>query len=175
MTENALKAKSNGVRPPFGYYVDDTDHYQIDESLAPIVKEIFTLYLDGIKGGDIAKRMNERGIKNRGYAFNYNSIFRILTNRKYIGEYKFGDIVIPNVIPTIINSVQQRMARNKKAPAMHRSEDNYLLTTNVVYANGHTKSKFELKQPYQCKAKSREKIILAAFGVLFYNRFTVTF
>ena len=27
MTENALKAKSNGVRPPFGYYVDDADHY----------------------------------------------------------------------------------------------------------------------------------------------------
>lgn len=51
----------------------------------------------------------------------------------------------------------------------------YYYTSNVVYANGHTKSKFELKQPYQCKAKSREKIILAAFGVLFYNRFTVTF
>ena len=136
MTENALKAKSNGVRPPFGYYVDDTDHYQIDETLVPIVKEIFTLYLDGIKGADIAKRMNERGIKNRGFSFNYNSIFRILTNRKYIGEYKFGDIVIPNAIPAIIdeetfNSVQQRMSRNKKAPAMHRSEDDYLLTTRL--------------------------------------------
>ncbi len=39
MTENALKAKSNGVHPPFGYYVDDTDHYQIDETTAPLVKE----------------------------------------------------------------------------------------------------------------------------------------
>lgn len=41
-------------------------------------------------------------------------MFRILTNRKYIGEYKFGDIVIPNAIPAIIdeetfNSVQQRI------------------------------------------------------------------
>ena len=110
MTENALKAKSNGVRPPFGYYVDDTDHYQIDETLAPVVREIFTHY--------------------------YNAVFRILTNRKYIGEYKFGDIVIPNAIPAIIdeatfNSVQQRMARNRKAPAMHRSEDDYLLTTRL--------------------------------------------
>ncbi len=35
MTENALKAKSNGVHLPFGYYVDDTDHYQIDETSAP--------------------------------------------------------------------------------------------------------------------------------------------
>ena len=136
MTENALKAKSNGVRPPFGYYVDDTDHYQIDETFAPIVREIFTRYLDGRRVNDIVKLLNERGIKHKGFEMKYNAVFRILTNRKYIGEYKFGDIVIPNAIPAIIdeatfNSVQQRMARNKKAPAMHRSEDDYLLTTRL--------------------------------------------
>ena len=136
MTENALKAKSNGVRPPFGYYVDDTDHYQIDETLAPIVREIFTRYLDGMRVNDIVKLLNERGIKHKGFEMKYNAVFRILTNRKYIGEYKFGDIVIPNAIPAIIdeetfNSVQQRMARNKKAPAMHRGEDDYLLTTRL--------------------------------------------
>ena len=136
MTENALKAKSNGVRPPFGYYVDDTDHYQIDETISPIIKEIFNLYVDGVKITEIASRLKERGVKNRGYELNYNAIFRILTNRKYIGEYKFGETVIPNAIPAIIdeqtfNAVQQRMARNKKAPAMHRSEDDYLLTTKL--------------------------------------------
>ena len=136
MTENALKAKSNGVRPPFGYYVDDTDHYQIDESIAPIIKEIFNLYVDGVKVTEIVAKLKERGVKNRGYELNYNAIFRILTNRKYIGEYKFGETIIPNAIPAIINeqtfnAVQQRMARNKKAPAMHRSEDDYLLTTKL--------------------------------------------
>ena len=136
MTENALKAKSNGVRPPFGYYVDDTDHYQIDETLFPIIKEIFNLYVDGVKITEIASRLRERGVKNRGYELNYNAIFRILTNRKYIGEYKFGETVMPDAIPAIIdkqtfNAVQQRMARNKKAPAMHRSEDDYLLTTKL--------------------------------------------
>ena len=124
------------MRPPFGYYVDDTDHYQIDETLAPVVREIFTRYLDGMRVNDIVKLLNERGIKHKGFEMKYNAVFRILTNRKYIGEYKFGDIVIPNAIPAIIdeetfNSVQQRMARNKKAPAMHRSEDDYLLTTKL--------------------------------------------
>ena len=81
--------------------------------------------------------MNARGIKNRGYDMNYNSVFRILTNRKYIGEYKFGDVILPNGIPAIIDletfdEVQKRLKINKKAPAMHRSEDDYLLTTNVV-------------------------------------------
>ena len=94
---------------------------------------------------------------------NYNAVFRILTNRKYIGEYKFGDVVIPNAIPALVseddfNAVQAKMKVNKKAPAMHRSEDDYLLTTNVVYANGHTKSKLELKQSNQCKSKSRDSL-----------------
>ena len=105
MTENALKAKSNGVRPPFGYYVDDTDHYQIDETLSPIIKEIFNLYVDGVKITEIASRLKERGVKNRGYELNYNAIFRILTNRKYIGEYKFGETVIPDAVPAIIDEL----------------------------------------------------------------------
>lgn len=128
--------KKNGVRPPFGYYVDDTDHYQIDETLAPVVREIYTRYLDGMRVNDIVKLLNERGIRHKGFEMKYNAVFRILTNRKYIGEYKFGDIVLPNAMPAIIdedtfNAVQERMARNKKAPAMHRSEDDYLLTTRL--------------------------------------------
>ncbi|MBR2337199.1 MAG: recombinase family protein [Clostridia bacterium] len=136
MTDNALKAKTNGVRAPMGYYVDDTDHYQIDQTFAPIVKEIFALYVDGKKVTDIVKIMAERGIKNRNYPLNYNSIYRILTNRKYIGEYKFGDVLIVDGIPALIDTetfemVQRRMATNKKAPAMHRTEDDYLLTTKL--------------------------------------------
>ena len=136
MTENALKAKSNGVRPPFGYYVDEEDHYQIDEKIAPIVKEIFTLYLDGKRAKDIIAIMSARGIKHGQYPLNYNFIYRVLTNRKYIGEYKFGDVVLPNAIPALIdedifNQVQKRIANNKKAPAMRRSEDDYLLTTRL--------------------------------------------
>lgn len=136
MTENALKAKANGVRPPFGYYVDKDEHYKIDEELAPIVREMFTLYLDGMRVKDIARLMNTRGIKNRGFDMQYNTVFRILTNRKYIGEYKFGNVVLPNGMPAIIDAdtfeqVQARMKNNKKAPAMHRSEDDYILTTKL--------------------------------------------
>ena len=80
--------------------------------------------------------MNERGIKNRNYPLNYNSVYQILTNRKYIGEYKFGDVVLENAIPALIDKEmfeleQSCMARNKKAPAMHRAEDDYLLTTKL--------------------------------------------
>lgn len=136
MTENALKLRSNGVRAPIGYYIDDEKHFQIDENNAPIIRDIFTLYNDGTKVSEIVELMKSRGVKNRGNFMNYNAIFRILTNRKYIGEYKFGDILVPNAFPAIVdeglfNAVQDRMKRNKKAPAMHRSEDDYLLTTHL--------------------------------------------
>lgn len=136
MTENALKLRSNGVRAPLGYYIDSESHYQIDESKAPIVKDIFDLYNDGRKISQIVEIMKGRGIQNNGSFMNYNAIFRILTNRKYIGEYKFGEVVAPKAFPALIDegmfdAVQSRMKRNKKAPAMHRSEDDYILTTHL--------------------------------------------
>ena len=170
MTENALKAKANGVRAPFGYYVDEQDHYQIDEATAPIVKEIYSLYLGGTRVNDIAKLLTSRGVKNRGYSMNYNAVFRILTNRKYIGEYKFGDVVIPNAIPALVseddfNAVQAKMKVNKKAPAMHRSEDDYLLTTKLFcgkcgammtgeIGTSHTEKKYRY---YRCNQSKQHK------------------
>ena len=102
MTENALKAKSNGVRAPFGYYVDENDQYQIDPNQEAIVKEVFTRFAEGEKLTYMMKELELRGVENRGYAMNYNALYRMLTNRKYIGEYKFGDIVIPKGMPAII-------------------------------------------------------------------------
>ena len=170
MTENALKAKSNGVRAPFGYYVDEQDHYQIDGATAPIVKEIYSLYLGGTKVTDIVKLLNARGIKNRNYSMEYNAVFRILTNRKYIGEYKFGDVMITNAIPALIdegdfNAVQAKMKVNKKAPAMHRSDDDYLLTTRLFcgkcgammtgeIGTSHTDKKYRY---YRCNSNRRHK------------------
>ena len=170
MTENALKAKANGIRAPYGYYVDEQDHYQIEESTAPIVKEIYSLYLGGTRVNDIAKLLTSRGVKNRGYSMNYNAVFRILTNRKYIGEYKFGDVVIPNAIPALVseedfNAVQAKMKVNKKAPAMHRSEDDYLLTTRLFcgkcgammtgeIGTSHTEKKYRY---YRCNQSKQHK------------------
>ena len=173
LTENALKLRSNGVRAPIGYYVDDEKHFQIDENNAPIIKDIFMLYNDGKKVSEIVELMKSRGIKNRGNFMNYNAIFRILTNRKYIGEYKFGDILVPNAFPAIIdeglfNAVQDRMKRNKKAPAMHRSEDDYLLTTHLFcgkcgammtgeIGTSHTETKYRYYKCNQAKKKKCDK------------------
>lgn len=67
---------------------------------------------------------------------NYNSIQLMLHNRRYIGEFRFRDIVIPTDVAPIVpkelfERVQERMEKNKKAPARHKAEDDYLLTTKL--------------------------------------------
>lgn len=122
--------------PPFGYYVDENDYFQLNETLVPIIKDVFNMFLSGKKTMDIVRILNERGIKNNNKPITYSVVYRMLTNRKYLGEYKFGDVILPNALPQIIsedifNQVQKRFEQNKKAPAMHRTEDNYLLTTKL--------------------------------------------
>ena len=67
---------------------------------------------------------------------NLNSVQRMLSNRRYMGEYTFRDIVVPDGIPAIVpkelfDRVQEKMAKNRKAPARHKAEDDYLLTTKL--------------------------------------------
>ena len=48
---------------------------------------------------EIRDWLNENGIKNPvGGAFTYNSVEHMLKNRRYIGELKFRDVVVPDAI-----------------------------------------------------------------------------
>ena len=86
---------------------------------------------------ELANDLTARGIRtNSGNAISINVIERMLRNRKYIGEYKFRGILIENAIPPIISvelfeEVQKRNQKNRRAPARHKAEDDYLLTTKL--------------------------------------------
>ncbi len=48
-----------------------------------------------------------------------------------MGEYSYRDVVKEDGIPAIVpkelfERVQERLAKNKKAPARHKAEDDYL-------------------------------------------------
>ena len=137
MKENALKCKVNGVVVPLGYVEDGEHRFAIDEAYAPVVREVFTLYLDGKGYKDIAHFLAEKGIRQKnGKPITPNVVYTMLRNRKYIGEYKFGDTVIENGVPRIIsddlfNAVQNKIAQNRKAPARKKAIDEYLLTTKL--------------------------------------------
>lgn len=164
-TENALKCKYNGGTPTFGYIIDKNMQYQIDPRTAPAVLEMFTMYDKGATMKEIVAYMSERGVTTvRGKKIDLNFMARLLKNRKYIGEYSYRHIVTPDGIPAIVpqdlfDRVQQRLAVNRKAPARHKAEDDYLLTTKLfcgacgammVGESGTSSSKGRKYHYYRC-------------------------
>ena len=137
MTENALAGKVNGGATPLGYAVGPDHTYVIDPAGAQIVLEIYQLYADGHSARKIIEYCNERGYRTaRGARFNKNSLRSILTNDRYIGIYRFGDIVREGAIPAIIDrdlfdKVQSMYKHNFKARARGKAVEDYLLSTKL--------------------------------------------
>ena len=137
MTDNALKCKYNGGTLPIGYMIDDEQHFQIDPLTAPFVLDVFKKYDKGATMTELRDWLNECGIKNtRGQSMKYNSIQHMLTYRRYIGELKYRDVIVPDGIPAIVpqdlfDRVQRKLEQNKKTPARNKAEVEYLLTTKL--------------------------------------------
>lgn len=94
-----------------------------------------------------------------------------MKNRRYIGEYKYRDTVVPNGIPALVgdnlfNRVQERLAKNKKAPARFKAkEEMYLLSklycglcgAFMVGESGTSGTKRKLHQYYKCVSVKKHK------------------
>lgn len=143
MHESALKCQSTGSGRPLGYRVDEQKHFQIDPESAQTVQTIFEQYIKGESNAAICELLNSRGLRTaHGKPFNKNSINRIIKNRKYIGEYRYHDIVVEGGMPAIIskdtfNLAQAEMERRRtrKAPKSPKAE--YLLAGRLFC--GHCK------------------------------------
>ena len=140
--ENAMKCKNNGGNTPLGYYVDKQKcALEVDPITAPIVQEIYTRYDKGERVCQIKDSLNGKGLKtHRGKPFSVAGVSLILKNRKYIGEYKYGEVIIPDGIPAIIDKdlferVRRRMDTNKHTPARAKADEEYLLTTKLFCGN----------------------------------------
>ena len=170
-TENILKGRCNGGRGTFGYTLDSERKFHIDPLASPFVLESFRKYRDGLTMKEIRDWLNENGIKNPvGGAFTYNSVEHMLKNRRYIGELKFRDVVVPDAIPPIVplelfDDVQEKIAKNKKAPARRKAEDDYLLTTKLhcgycgalMFGESGTSRTGEVHRYYKCATAKKKK------------------
>ena len=170
-TENILKGRCNGGRGTFGYTLDSERKFHIDPLTSPFVLESFKKYNEGSTMKEIRDWLNENGIKNPvGGAFTYNSVEHMLKNRRHIGELKFRDVVVPDAIPPIIplelfEDVQEKIAKNKKAPARRKAEDDYLLTTKLfcgycgalMFGESGTSRTGEVHRYYKCATAKKHK------------------
>ena len=119
---------------------------------------------------EIVKDLQRRKIKTSiGNEFTYNSLSRILKNKRYIGVYLYKGVETPGGMPRILDDdlfyrVQEIMDRNKSAPSRTRGENEYLLTTKLFCGHckemmvgyGGTSKSGKQYHYYMCK-KARKK------------------
>jgi len=137
MKENALKCMITGGYMPLGYRKTADKKFEIDPATAPIVREIFDLYINGKSQRQIVDILNEKGYRTaKDMPFRLGSISGILVNTKYIGLYTFDDVVIENGIPAIIDKdvfekAQEMLKKNKRESGRMKAPMQYLLTGKV--------------------------------------------
>ena len=111
------KGEYVGAYTPYGYLKDPDNHNHlvVDEYAADIVRQIFSMFKDGLSICRIADRLNELGVlspmeykRSCGINFDtvfkvrdtarwsYNAVQRILTNEMYIGVMVQGKQITPN-------------------------------------------------------------------------------
>lgn len=138
--ENALNGKAVGSKIPLGYKRGTDGRYEIDENTAPIVRRIFQEYADGIPLKKIADGLNSDGIRTAaGNPFKYNSFKSILRCEKYIGIFRYKDIITTDTIPPIVDrdtweKCQKMIQRKIHRPRRQNPEtpvQNYLLSTKL--------------------------------------------
>ena len=170
MYQNLLDGKHIGGPVLLGYKVEN-QRVVVDEETAPIVREAFKTYISSeISIRDLANKLNNLGYKVHGKDFRYASVQALLTNRRYIGEFKYKGEIHLNVYPSIIDKdifdkAQEKLLEKKKIGGHYRTPEKYLLSGKLfcgecgepmkAYA-GISKNSQKLYRYYRCGGTSKK-------------------
>ncbi len=124
----------------YGYDWDKSTKRRIkNEYESRIVTRIFTMISEGYTRTDIARTLNEQGIKTKGGGgrnWHRATIERIITNKAYIGITTFCGAELPEVTPPIIDKVLFESAnealKRTKELRKGRPRSPYLLTGHIA-------------------------------------------
>lgn len=141
LNNNAEKGLYIG-RKILGYIGEPKKKYEIDPKTAPIVQKVFTDYVEGKPLQKIANELNESGFRStHGNPFVVNSLNKILRNKAYIGEYHYGEHVIPGGMPQIISAelfaaAEKKLEKNRRggkgaARKLNPEEIDFWLTGHI--------------------------------------------
>ncbi|MDR3263888.1 MAG: recombinase family protein [Clostridiales bacterium] len=181
LKESRIKGNFTGGFLLYGYKVVDKK-WQIDETQANIVRQMYKDYNSGMKLKDIADKLNVSQIRtNTGKEFTVNIVSRLLHNQKYIGIVSV-DTEYTNIVPAIVDKsvYDETIAKldiNKHRVAMNKAESIYLLSgklycghcntlmsgesgTSKTGATHHYYKCFKRKKTQDCDKKSVKKDII---------------
>lgn len=177
LRENALKGKHAGGQVLFGYSLDEEGYYRPNEN-AKIVKRIFEEYAAGYPKTEICERLNKEGYRNqRGKKFNTRTLYDLLRNEKYIGNYVYtidrtetirldGIIKNPPIDRSLWEQVQE-LCTSSAARGRQRTQKRIYYLTGKAYCEhcgahisggGSKRSRNgTLNYYYKCVGKTKHK------------------
>lgn len=92
---------------PIGYDYGPDGRLVVNEYEAAQVRKIYEWYLDGTSPEKIAERLRSEGYTNRygswSEASGRISVIRVLSSKVYLGTIRFGDVVVENAHPALID------------------------------------------------------------------------
>ncbi|MGY2029442.1 recombinase family protein [Nocardia gipuzkoensis] len=171
MERKAAKGLWKGGRRPFGYRPDTTgDRLTPHPDESPIVSLIYRLYTRDRSGSKaIAKLLNERGYRTTtGGTWSGHQVLRLLSNRVYLGELSFRDIVVADCHPPLVDpdlfAEAERILTERGEDHAHRAANasDYTLTgrmrcpqcaTAMIGTRAHGKTK--VYRYYTCHNRNR--------------------
>ena len=111
---------------------------------------ILRTYIDRAMSGKTDKRPDFQQMLKDSARKEWDFVLVYKFDRFGRNRYETSDNIYPQIVPPeIYEIVRNKVNDNKYGKTSENVE--YLLKNNVVYANGHTKIKLELKQSNQCK------------------------
>ena len=171
MNENARKAKSNGGTRTFGYRTGPDKKFVPDPDEAWYVREIFRRAAAGDPTSEIRDWLNASGIRTtRGNNFTVEAVNKLIRTRKYLGEYKYSDIMIKDAIEPIIDPELWEAAQ-RKGVKHNKPSPEYLLSGRIfcglcgapVHGVSGTGKNGNTWYYYVCSEKRKKQCSLKAF------------
>jgi site-specific DNA recombinase len=171
MERKAAKGLWTGGARPMGYLIDRTlDKLVPDPAEEAIVRRIFDLYTaDRLGTQAIASLLNSEGLRTRkGKPWSQHTVELIVTNRVYLGEKRFRDIVVQDAHQAIISAEQfdlaQRILGKRSAEIGQRAANpsDYTLTGLIRcpqcgrgYIGTAARGRYRVYRYYTCWSRAR--------------------
>jgi DNA invertase Pin-like site-specific DNA recombinase len=137
MEGNARKCRTNGVRV-FGYRRAADGTFAVHEPEAQVVREVFSRYVGGETLSSILSDMRARGVTSaKGSPVSRQWIDVLVHNRRYIGEYSWGGVIVPGGMPAIVGHGLFQAAQHRgRGRVSHPDGGSYPLSGKLFDSEG---------------------------------------
>jgi site-specific DNA recombinase len=171
MERKAAKGKWTLGTTPYGYTIDPVEHILLPHpGESAIIGKIFHLYTYRRLGTRaVAAHLNQRGLHRRsGRPWSHKTVTDVLTNRVYLGEVHFRDIVVeqahePLISPQTFELADRILTDRGENPARkaaaatdyHLSGKITCLRCGHTYLGSNATGRHRIYRYYTCATRSR--------------------